>query len=158
MTRFAISAISMLAALAAPAAAEGMTAKQTVARLVVVETDDGRKTSTLAPADKVAPGEEVVYAIDYRNTGSDAADNVSLVMPIPDEVVYVEDSATSGAGRVEFSADNGGTFAPRDELIIGAGSRRHTALAEDITHVRWTFADAVAPGASGQVLFHAIVR
>ena len=127
----------------------------TVQKEVIVETDDGNRETTLVPAEKVVPGERVVYTIRFRNIGDEPAENVVITNPISDSLVFVAGSATSPGARVEFSIDGGQTFAVSNELRIRENGVERPATAKDYTHVRWVMQAALAVGAEGSTSFAA---
>ncbi|MFQ5609269.1 MAG: hypothetical protein ACE5F8_03265 [Woeseiaceae bacterium] len=127
----------------------------TVHKEVTVETDDGKRETTLVPAEKVVPGERVVYTIKFRNVGDEPADNVVITNPISDSLVFVAGSATNPGARVEFSIDGGQSFAVANELRISVNGVERPASARDYTHVRWVMQTALAVGAEGSTSFAA---
>lgn len=154
-TSLATIAFLQFAALGADAA---MTAKQTVEKEIVVRNANGAETVTRAPADKVTPGETVIYSIRYRNDSGEAASDIVLVMPVPKEVAYVEGSVTGGDTSVAFSADGGKTYVARGRLTVEEGGTTRPARGDEITHIRWTLATPVPPGDTGEVSYKAILK
>ena len=107
----------------------------------------------------VTPGTTVVYALVFRNDQAAPADDIVLVMPVPEEVAYIEGSATNRLAVTDFSADGGTSFAPRESLsVTDATGVVRAAAADDITHVRWTVANAVQPGETGQLWFRGTLK
>ena len=98
------------------------------------------------------------YSLAYTNRGNEAADAVSLVMPVPGAVTYIETSATGPADALTFSADGGKSFAARTALKVLDGDQERFATSADITHIKWAFSDPIAPSASGIVSFHAVLK
>ena len=151
--RKTISALVLAAALSG-VSASALTAQQTVEREVIVKQADGTQAVKREKADMVTPGDKVVYTLSYYNDERDPADNIVLVMPIPAEVKYLEGSADMENARTAYSADGGKTFSVREALKVKqADGRLQMASADDITHVRWSVSEAVAPGASGTLSF-----
>jgi uncharacterized repeat protein (TIGR01451 family) len=111
----------------------------------------------LAPAERVTPGETVVYTLNYANKGAEAVSDIVLVMPVPREVSFVEGS-TTGDGSVAFSADGGASYVARGRLTVTENGETRPARGDEITHVRWTMTEPAAAGASGAVSFRAVVR
>lgn len=144
-------------ALAFSASAE-ITATQVVERVVVTTTEDGSQTESLVQAETVVPGELLAYSLSWENESADPAENVVITMPVPAEVTYVEGSADVSGTIVTFSADDGQTFSARNALTVTTADTIKSAVADDITHVRWTFADAVAADANGAVTFRAVLN
>ena len=136
--------------------AQGIKADQKIERIVAVnENPDGTVEMIYGPAERVVPGEELVYTITFTNTGTEPAENVVLDMPVEAEVTYVEGSAITCLAAVAFSVDGGATFASRSELFVAEGDILRPATAEDITNVRWTLNAPLAAGASGEVSLRA---
>lgn len=152
-----ISAAALAATLAVPAHA--LQAEQRVLKEVTVTQADGTEKKKYVEADLVTPGDTVVYAVVFRNEKSEPADDVVLVMPVPEEVRLIENSVSGRMATTEFSADGGTTFARREDLRVqhSDGTLR-PAAANDITHVRWTMQQAVAPGAGGQLWYRAVLE
>lgn len=155
MNRFLLLA---LAPLAFGTAEASMTARQVVEKEIVVKDRTGAETTKRAPADKVAPGETVVYAIKYKNDAAEAASNIVLVMPVPKEVAYVEGSVSGDDSSVSFSADGGKTYVARGRLTVVEGGSTRPARGDEITHIRWTLAGPVPPKAEGEVSYKGVLR
>lgn len=132
-----------LCALAAPALAADPV---TVDSAVYVEriSDDAR---SLTPAQRLSRGDRVVYVTSWRRAGGGS---FLLTYPLPRDVAY-QGSANADE---EVSADGGRTWGRLGALRIGA----RTALSEDVTHVRWRVAPAVAAKGKGRIAWSAIVR
>lgn len=137
--------------LAGAAQAQGVTLTARVLQEKTVE-DAGVKRVVLVPAATVTPGQEVVYDLSYANAGSKPAEQVVLTNPVPATLEYVSgDSAL-------VSVDGGKTFAVLTSLkVANADGTQRPAAPKDVTHVRWNIA-AIAPGASGHVLFKARLK
>ena len=159
-----------MALIATPAIADEFSAVSTIDKAVSVTNDDGSVSTDFVTAERVIPGDRLFYQIAYEN-GSDAAvGDVALVMKVPAEVTFSEnsakfsaaaDSATSKANApvsVAFSTDGGQSFAPRGDLKVSVSGENRSAVSEDITNVRFTFAEPIPSGAAGTVSFNAIVR
>jgi len=121
--------------------------------------DNGAEQSRLVEATNVVPGEEVLFTITYTNIGDQAAEAVNITNPVPDHMIYVDDSASGDSTSITFSVDGGESFAaPQDLLVTDALAAPRPAIAKDYTHVRWVIARDVAAGASGTVQFTAVVE
>ena len=158
MIRHALYALSLMTAFVAPAYASGLTATQSVQRMVVMEDTNGGEKVVFVAAETVAPGDRIFYSINYVNDGDIPAANVQFIMPVPVEIAYVENSATGSGARVAFSADGGKTFAPRGDLSITVDGQARTALANEISHIRWTFSGDIAAGANGDVGYLGLLK
>lgn len=131
-----------------------LTASQIVEREVIVRNADGSQTVTREAADKVTPGDKVIYSLNYYNDEAEPVQNIVLVMPIPAEVNYLDGSADSAGTNTTYSADGGKSFAGRDDLQVAqADGSKRAARAEDITHIRWLVSTSVAPGTGGTLSF-----
>ena len=148
---------AIVAASASPAFA-AMTARQTVEKEIVIRSEDGREVVRRVAADKVTPGETIIYSINYRNEDSSAADDIVLVMPVPKEVSFIEGSVTGGDAIVDFSADGGKTYVARGRLTVVEAGAARPARGDEITHIRWTLSTPVAAKDSGTVSYKAVLR
>jgi uncharacterized repeat protein (TIGR01451 family) len=146
-------AVATFAAL--PASARSLVAEQIIERVVQEKSANGKVTEKLELAERVAPGETLVYSLNFENKGPEAASDLVLVVPVPSEVTYVEKSASTGKMSVDFSADGGKTFAARDALKVRADGQMRAATADEITHIRWKFVEPIAPKQTGSLKFRA---
>ena len=136
-----------------------MEAVQKVEREIVTTAPDGTQTVTFEAAERVRPGETVVYTLDYVNTQADPASDLKLDMIVPDQVRLAEGSADVPGARVQYSADGGETFSDRLGLTVrNADGTTRAATADDITHLRWTLLSPVQPGERGAVSFRAQLK
>jgi len=144
----------MLGAATLSTSAIALTATQTVEREVIVRHADGSQTVRLERADTVTPGDKIVYSLNYFNDEAEAAENIVLVMPVPNEVQYLDGSAELDSVTTTYSVDAGQTFADRSVLNItlSDGTSR-SANADDITHIRWAVTTAIAPETGGKLSF-----
>ena len=155
----ALFALSAFAVASTSLPAFALEAEQRVLKEVTVQQADGTVKKSYVSADLVTPGSTVVYALVFRNDKDAPADDVVLVMPVPEEITYIEGSAANRLGTADFSTDGGTSFAPRQSLsVTDANGAVRAASADDITHVRWSVADAVMPGATGQLWFRGILK
>ena len=115
---------------------------------------DGRTQTRLEDPKVVVPGDKLLFSTRYANKGSQQVDNFVVTNPVPQAVRVADDSA----GVLQVSVDGGKAYGLLAALTVkdAAGTVR-PAQAQDITHIRWTV-PAIAPGGSGSVEYHAIVR
>ena len=158
MIRASLFSLSILTAFAAPAFADSLKASQTVEVAMVSLDENGERQVIYTIADEIAPGSELRYVLTYDNQADVAASDVRLVMPVPAEVTLIEGSADQPVATVTYSADNGATFASRDTLTVLEDGELKPASTEDITHLRWTFAEAIQPGESGKLTYSGILQ
>jgi len=155
LTLALIAATSLLAS----ASASALTAKQIVEKEVVVQLPDGTESVTREPAQKVIPGERVIYTLSYTNDDAAPASDLVLTMPVPSEIKYMDGSATQEGALIAYSADGGKSFASRSAVrAAGSDGIMRTATAEDITHIRWTVAGPVAAGETGNLSFKGVLK
>jgi uncharacterized repeat protein (TIGR01451 family) len=92
---------------------------------------------------EVLPGDSLRYTIQSENEGDLAAKKLVITQPIPEQMVYHLDSATSTANTdITYSIDGGETFVtePMVEKTLEDGTVVEVpAPAELYTHVRWQF-------------------
>ena len=153
------TAIAALAALVAwtPALAQQgkIELKSVVEKEVRTVNDAGEEVVQLVTADKVVPGDVVIYTVTYTNVADQAVENVVITNPIDPALRYVEDSAFAPGADVSFSADGGQNFAALDALTVERGDTTVAATPEDLTHIRWTLREPLDPGAQGFARFRA---
>jgi uncharacterized repeat protein (TIGR01451 family) len=157
MIRLSFAMIALFQFAAHSAGAE-MIARQSVEREVIVRNANGVETLKREAADKVTPGETVVYSIKYKNESAEPASNIVLVMPVPAEVAYVEGSVTGDNANVAFSADGGKTYVVRGRLTVEEDGATRPARGDEITHIRWTLPNAIPANAAGEVSYKAILK
>jgi len=159
MFRSILLAGALCSAAILPAFAQEFTATQIVERAVITGEDaDGSAIVEFQEADRVQPGDALLYKLNYTNGTADAIENAKLVMAVPSEVIYNENSAAGDNASVAFSTDGGQSFAPRGELTVSSEGNRRAATSEDITHIRWSFTGQIVPGEVGEVTYSAVVR
>ncbi|MCP4573752.1 MAG: DUF11 domain-containing protein [bacterium] len=137
----------------AVALADGAVELQSLAEIeTVVEHDDGSVTVQREPASKVVPGDEVFYTMRYLNGGADAAEDVVITNPIPEQMMLMRTGALAPGQRLVFSVDGGHVFDNLAQLrVTDSTGRSRPATAADCTHLRWVFERALEPGETGVV-------
>ena len=146
--------------LAAPAMAQS-TLELTTQVMQEVETrgQDGKPRKQMVPAAKVVPGTELTYVITYRNKGAQPAEKVVINNPVPPELSYRGNSAAGQGTQFRVSVDGGKSFGVLPSLrVTGADGKPRPAQPADVTHLRWTLARSVAPGAEGTVRYRAVIK
>jgi uncharacterized repeat protein (TIGR01451 family) len=123
------------------------------------EREEARDRTTLAPVNRVVPGDSVIYTLEIRNRSQ--ADVVAPVVtrPVPAHMMYVADSATGPGADVTYSVDGGVTF-DRPENLRNSGADRHArrANASDYTHIRWNLRITLKPKSVAYARFRAVVK
>lgn len=164
-----ILASAPVTALLAPTAAYAQTAAPSPVTLTSdvkierVETDAaGKEKITLyTPKDvAVVPGDTVVFTLEVTNTGSQPAAGFRATNPMPAAVKFT----SVAEDWAEVSVDGGTNWGKLATLKVkakdaaGTAEVERSATAEDVTHVRWVFADAIAPGAKRTISYRGAVR
>jgi uncharacterized repeat protein (TIGR01451 family) len=152
--------IALAVAIAPPAqAASPLSITTTIEKEVVVRDAKGVTKTNRVPADKVVPGETVVFTYTLTNTGTVPTESVMLVAPIPPETVYVDKSAATTGAALTFSIDKAKSFAAPDKLeVVGADGKRRRAGPSDYTHIRWMLTAPLAGAATKLVAFRAVLK
>ncbi len=158
MLKFIGLAVLAASFAAAPALANGLQAEQVIERVESIKSPDGKIETKFVVADRAVPGDELIYRLKFVNTGADAADDVVLTLPVPEEIAYVDGTADGSGTAIEFSVDNGKSFAGRRSLQVIENGASRPANATDITHIRFTFASAIAPKQAGELTFRAVLE
>ncbi|MEM7610957.1 MAG: hypothetical protein AAF270_04730 [Pseudomonadota bacterium] len=118
----------------------------------------GDEVVQLVTAEKVLPGDVVIYTVTFTNISDEVADNVVITNPISENLEYVADSAFSPGVDVTFSVDNGQQFDALESLQVERDGQRVAAAPSDLTHIRWRMRGELAPGAQGFGRFRARVE
>ena len=153
--------VTILVALtAAWAHAQGTIELKSVAEVEKeVFNTEGKKEVQRRPAVKVLPGDEVIFTTVYHNTSKEVAENAVITNPVPEHMIYTQNSARGQDTRITFSVDGGKTYdVPVKLFVYDASGRQFPARPRDYTHIRWTFGDPLPPGATGEVSFRAILQ
>lgn len=138
---------------------QGHLSVKTVVQKEQVRVDEsGKEETVLVDADKVVPGEHVVYTITFQNIGGEAAENVVITNPIDVNLTYIEGSAFGPGTAIQFSVDGGKTFASLDALTVVEDGTERPAEARDVTHVHWVMQEDLAAGAQGIARFAAVLK
>ncbi len=146
---------------AAPANARGEAASEPKVTLTsdvmaIITTSDeaGKQTTTLAKPDEFTPGTKLSFGMNYSNSGTEAATNVTGTNPLNTAVRLAPDADPA----LLVSVDGGKTFGTLDTLSVATQNEAtRPATHDDVTHVRWTIA-SIAPGESGRIGFPVIIR
>lgn len=153
-----VAGLATTAALA-PAAAMAQAAASQVTLTSEIKLDkvvvtNGVSKHVLSTMSKVVPGDHLVFLVKYHNTGVKPAENFVVTNPLNPAVTLASD----GYGNFDVSVDGGKSWGKLAALKVsdGKGGQR-AAQATDVTQVRWII-PAIAPGASGSLEYHAIVR
>jgi uncharacterized repeat protein (TIGR01451 family) len=114
-----------------------------------------RKAGALA-----RPGDVLGYSLAFTNRTSGRVSQVQFVDPLPTGLVYQTGSARANkAARIEYSIDGGKSWSPEPTVVVMENGRRvvKPAPREAYSHIRWTLAEPMAPGAQVTAAFEAEV-
>jgi uncharacterized repeat protein (TIGR01451 family) len=154
----ALGALGWIALGAAQGLAEPLEIKS-IAELESRTVAAGRETVKLIPADRVAPGDRVIYTLEVRNTGATALVAPSLTYAVPEHMSYVADSAVGPGAEVSYSVDRGRSFGSPENLTVpGPDGRLRPAAAADYTDIRWQLKNILKPNSVAFVRFRALVK
>jgi uncharacterized repeat protein (TIGR01451 family) len=126
--------------------------KTEIFKVVEVQKDNSNKVEWVE-AKNIIPGDKVGYRINVENKGEDAADNLVLNNPIPDNTIYVDNSARGADSKIEFSVDGGKQYGLPEQLFITKEGKKLPATAKDYTHVRWTLLSPLNTGEESSVQY-----
>lgn len=162
MKRIGVSAVLILALISTAFGSDPAPEKGKVEVNVVAEKEvevigpDGKTVIQQVPAEKVIPGDEVIYTITYTNNGDEPAENLIVNNPIPEHMQFVAGSASERGSIITFSIDNGKSFDIPEKLMVqDAEGKPVVAKPADYTNIRWTISQPVAPRSSGSVSYRA---
>jgi uncharacterized repeat protein (TIGR01451 family) len=147
--------------MAATAVAQEAAGRLTIKAIAEVEsksTAHGREVVKLIPADRVVPGDQVIYTLEVRNTGA-ALEAPVVVHPVPEHMRYVADSAVGPGAEVSYSVDAGRSFDRAENLKVpGKDGEPRPAVAADYTHIRWRLKNSLKANSVAFVRFRAQVE
>jgi uncharacterized repeat protein (TIGR01451 family) len=145
--------LSASAILAAPAAAQ----EKPVAlesKVQLMRPAEGGGEPQLVEPDNVVPGDMLLFTTSFHNEGAAPVTDFVVVNPVADSLELTAEAA----GQTDVSVDGGKSWGPIAQLkIVDEMGQERPATIEDITHMRWKFAQ-IRPGETGRVQFIASVR
>jgi uncharacterized repeat protein (TIGR01451 family) len=120
--------------------------------------EQGQKAKRLVPANKVTPGDEVVWTITAKNVCAKPAENIVVANPVPEHMTYVAGSALGVGATITYSLDNS-EFKDAGALTVrDASGAVRPARPDEYRAVKWTYSAPFAPGATAFVRYRAIVK
>jgi uncharacterized repeat protein (TIGR01451 family) len=152
----------LLLPVAARAQQQGSIELKSTAQAEVVETNKkGEKQVKHVDVSKakVVPGDVVVFTTTYKNVGKQPADKVTIMNPVPEHMLYMDQSADGKGMKIDFSVDKGMSYGSPDTLtVIDALGNKQRATILDYTNIRWIAVKPLAPGGKGTVSFKAKLK
>ena len=135
--------------------AGGVSISSEIQAVKVVTDEKGNKKNTLVTPTTVLPGTPLVVWISYKNGGSKAATGFVINNPVPKGV----DFTGVAENWAVVSVDGGKSFGQIATLKVKtADGKVRAAIPQDVTAIRWTIPQPIAPGAGGKVSFYAVVQ
>jgi uncharacterized repeat protein (TIGR01451 family) len=130
-----------------------------VAEVETVVMQGGREVVKLTTADRVVPGDQVIYTLEIRNTGSTAVHAPTVTNPVPAHMAYVADSATGPGAEVTYSVDGGRSFdRPENLRVVDEYGHLVQAKDKDYTHIRWKLKNTLKSNSIAFARFRAVVK
>jgi uncharacterized repeat protein (TIGR01451 family) len=155
---------AVLCGIGIPYAASGQATSEPLVIKAVAEVEtravqDGRDIVKLAPANRVVPGDQVIYTLEIRNPGRTAVRDPIVTYAVPSHMMYVADSATGPGAEVRYSVDDGHFFDRPENLVVrDADGHPRAAKAYDYTHIRWKLRNALKSKSVAFARFRAVVK
>jgi hypothetical protein len=158
--------VGLITASAMPAHAYMSAESVTLASEAMIERTEidaaGRERTVLKSPKEViiVPGDRVVFTLRYANKGALPATGFRATNPMPGPVQFVAVSED----WADVSVDGGKTWGKLSNLKVPAKSADGTtevlraAGPQDVTHVRWVFVGAIAPGTQGSVSYRGVIK
>jgi uncharacterized repeat protein (TIGR01451 family) len=160
--RVALALLFLSSAAFNPARAEGEHPGFSVRAIAEVEVpalNGEHETVKLAAADRVVPGDQVIYTLEIRNKGAMALPPPRVDYPIPEHMRYLDDTAAGPGAQITFSVDGGHSFnRPENLKVVGPDGLRHAATAADYTHIRWQLKNILKARSVAFARFRAVVK
>jgi uncharacterized repeat protein (TIGR01451 family) len=155
----AVSCWASLIAFADPTIGDTTLVVKAIAEVETRMSQNGRDIVKLTPADRVVPGDQVIYTLRIRNNGPAAVRAPIVAYPIPDHMRYVADSAVGPGANVTYSIDGGRTFdRPENLKVADPKGQMRTATAGEYTHIRWHLKNNLKSNSVAFARFRAVVK
>ncbi|HKW15215.1 MAG TPA: hypothetical protein VJS69_12075 [Candidatus Krumholzibacteria bacterium] len=109
-------------------------------------------TKTVTPPGNQVPGTDLIYTVDYQNTGSSSLTSIVVYDALPAWTQFKVGSATTGTSpatitgiSAQYSNNNGATWA---YAPVSGGGGAPAGYDRNVTNVRWVFTGNLLAGAS----------
>lgn len=122
------------------------------------DLDVRKKVSVL----QIDSGTRLYFRLQVANKGSEPVAEVVIDNPIPARTTYVPESAGGGKAQIEFSLDNGDSYARAEELlyeVVTEGNAIELKIAEPEKYsvIRWII-EEILPGRMEELYFQVNVN
>jgi hypothetical protein len=154
------AASAWVAAQGAPAArSDPRLSVKAIAEVEVTALNGDRETVKLARADRVVPGDEVIYTLEIRNKAAIALPPPRVDYPVPEHMRYLDDTAAGPGADITYSIDGGRIFdRPENLQVIGKDGQKRPATGADYTHIRWQLKNILKGKSVAFARFRAVVK
>lgn len=117
-----------------------------------VTAPGGHKSRILARADRLSPGDNVIFVVNWI---ARRGDQFTVTNPLPRTVAFQR----SVDGTEEVSVDGGRSWGHLEDLRVrDRNGFIRAASPEDVTHLRWRVPGTAALRGSGQLTYRGVVR
>src|SRR5271166_3295535 len=97
----------------------------TTAELVRTSVTNGKVRVELLPADRLVGGDEVIYTLEVRNSGTASVERYAFTSPIPAHMSYLANTAVAPGADITYSVDGGRNFdVPENLTVHGADGKQ----------------------------------
>lgn len=155
ISRSIVLGIGSAAALCAPVTAHAADAVRFASDVFIekfVTAPGGRKSRILARADRLNPGDNVIFVVNWT---ARRGNEFTVTNPLPRSVAFQR----SVDGAEEVSVDGGRSWGDIADLRVrDRDGYVRSATPEDVTHLRWRVSNRVALRGSGQLTYRGVVR
>jgi uncharacterized repeat protein (TIGR01451 family) len=134
-------------------------AVRAVAEVQIASIRPGPAAVQLVPANRVVPGDLVLYTLEIRNIGPRSVASPTVTNPIPTYMTYLPESATGPGAEVSYSVDGGRIFdRPENLQVIDGEGHLRPANVSDYTHIQWKLKITLKPKSVAFARFRAVVK
>jgi len=127
-------------------------------KVVISINARGQEEKTLVPATKVLPGETVQYSNIFENISHKTTSDIGVTNPIPENMVYIPNSAQGEDCYITFSIDGGKRWGQPYQLKVrNKQGKLVQAKAEDYTHIHWQYRGKLKSNEKKMVSFKTVL-
>ena len=131
--------------------------KAFVERLVI--NDQGQQELKRIPADRVLPGDTIIFVNTITNRANETVSDIVVGNPIPENMSYIDGSASGKNAALTFSVDGGKSFdVPGKLFALDEEGKPRQATAADFTNIKWQLLSPLPSQGTQQVEFQAKVK